>query len=219
MLKFGANYIRGLAVIGHEIIYLVDSHTSPDSNVHRANMGPTCVLSAPDGPHVGPMNVAFRDDLLTIIGHASSITITLMQSVNNDILSEIFTCTSIFRNFVFLVDQLKTYFASLSNSWESGSRNLSHNSCPNEFGKICFEKVFLDNTLDCTKYLLMVFYCKIQRNCCFFNPLKPDILQITFSIFSEQPYILIPISLQFVLLISIDQWLSGKQVTSYYLKW
>ena len=28
----------------------------PDSKVHGANMGPIWVLSAPDGPHVGPMN-------------------------------------------------------------------------------------------------------------------------------------------------------------------
>ena len=32
----------------------------PDSKVHGANMGPTWVLSAPDGPHVGPMNLAIR---------------------------------------------------------------------------------------------------------------------------------------------------------------
>ena len=31
-----------------------------DSRVHGANMGPTWVLSAPDGPHVGPMNFAIR---------------------------------------------------------------------------------------------------------------------------------------------------------------
>ena len=31
--------------------------TYPDSKVHGANMGPTWVLSAPDGPHVGPMNL------------------------------------------------------------------------------------------------------------------------------------------------------------------
>ena len=30
----------------------------PDSKVHGANMGPTWVLSAPDRPHVGPMNLA-----------------------------------------------------------------------------------------------------------------------------------------------------------------
>ena len=32
----------------------------PDSKVHGANMGPTWVLSALDGPHVGPMNLAIR---------------------------------------------------------------------------------------------------------------------------------------------------------------
>ena len=32
--------------------------TDTDSKVHGANMGPAWVLSAPDGPHVGPMNFA-----------------------------------------------------------------------------------------------------------------------------------------------------------------
>ena len=32
----------------------------PDSKVHGANMGPTWVLSAPNGPHVGLMNLAIR---------------------------------------------------------------------------------------------------------------------------------------------------------------
>ena len=35
--------------------------TIADSKVHGANMGPTWVLSAPDGPHIGPMNLAIRD--------------------------------------------------------------------------------------------------------------------------------------------------------------
>ena len=34
----------------------------PDSKVHVANMRPTWVLSAPNGRHVGPMNLAIRDD-------------------------------------------------------------------------------------------------------------------------------------------------------------
>ena len=34
----------------------------PDSKVHGANMRPIWVLSAPDGPHVGPMNFAIRVD-------------------------------------------------------------------------------------------------------------------------------------------------------------
>ena len=32
----------------------------PDNKVRGANMGPTLVLSAPDGPHVGPINLAVR---------------------------------------------------------------------------------------------------------------------------------------------------------------
>ena len=35
----------------------------PDNKVHGANMGPTWVLSAPDGPHVGSMNLAIKDSL------------------------------------------------------------------------------------------------------------------------------------------------------------
>ena len=35
----------------------------PDRKVQGANMGPTWVLSAPDGPHVGPMNLAIRDKI------------------------------------------------------------------------------------------------------------------------------------------------------------
>ena len=40
--------------------HLVRKNT-PHSKVHGANMGPTWVLSAPDGPHVGPMNLDIRD--------------------------------------------------------------------------------------------------------------------------------------------------------------
>ena len=41
----------------------VSMGSTPDSEVHGANMGPTWVLSAPDGPHVGPMNLAIRDHI------------------------------------------------------------------------------------------------------------------------------------------------------------
>ena len=40
------------------LLTLHKSRCTPDSKVHGANMGPTWVLSAPDGPHVGPMNLA-----------------------------------------------------------------------------------------------------------------------------------------------------------------
>ena len=39
----------------------LDYITNPDNKVHGANMGSTCVLSAPDGPHVGPMNLGTRE--------------------------------------------------------------------------------------------------------------------------------------------------------------
>ena len=32
----------------------------PDSKIHGANTGPTWVLSAPGGPHDGPMNLVIR---------------------------------------------------------------------------------------------------------------------------------------------------------------
>ena len=40
---------------------------SPDIKVHGVNMGTTWVLSAPDGPHVGPINLATREGSLSVI--------------------------------------------------------------------------------------------------------------------------------------------------------
>ena len=39
----------------------------PDSKVHWAYMGPTWVLSSPGGPHVGPMNLAIRDTIWSVL--------------------------------------------------------------------------------------------------------------------------------------------------------
>ena len=36
----------------------------PDSKIHGVNMGPTWVLSAPDGLHVDAMNLPIRDNAL-----------------------------------------------------------------------------------------------------------------------------------------------------------
>ena len=44
----------------------------PDSKVNGANMVPTWVLSAPDGPHVGAMNLAIRDILHAGLLHCHS---------------------------------------------------------------------------------------------------------------------------------------------------
>ena len=49
----------------HGMPVLVPLHDgNPDSKDHGANMGPTWVLSAPDGPHVGPMNLTIREIII-----------------------------------------------------------------------------------------------------------------------------------------------------------
>ena len=40
-------------MVSHDLV-IIDLSNNPESKVHGANMGPTWVLSAPDGPHVGP---------------------------------------------------------------------------------------------------------------------------------------------------------------------
>ena len=69
----GINYINSFCVLCNIVLYCTaiyresmvfhedQINTIPDSKVYGANMGPTWVLSAPDGPHVGPMNLAIRD--------------------------------------------------------------------------------------------------------------------------------------------------------------
>ena len=39
----------------------------PDIKVRGANMRPTWVLSAPSGPHIGPINLAIRDIIITAL--------------------------------------------------------------------------------------------------------------------------------------------------------
>ena len=50
----------------------------PDNKVHGANVGPTWVLSAPDGPHLGPMNIAIRD---VVSERQCSIALTTLRHV------------------------------------------------------------------------------------------------------------------------------------------
>ena len=59
-------------------------YINPDSKVHGANMGPTWVLSAPNGSHVVPMNLAIREVLLiyifpTIISPAPASLATMVK--------------------------------------------------------------------------------------------------------------------------------------------
>ena len=45
---------------GYMFIHTHISSNIPHRKVHWANMGPTWVLSPPDGPHAGPMNLAIN---------------------------------------------------------------------------------------------------------------------------------------------------------------
>ena len=59
----------------------------PDSKVHGVNMGPTWVLSAPDGPHVGRMNIALRDVMLLLCYKNEMILVDVYQLNVNSWLS------------------------------------------------------------------------------------------------------------------------------------
>ena len=56
--------------------------TFPENKVHGANMGPTWLLSAPDGAHVSPMSFAFR-----VIFYPLRENITLHKGVKRSVLS------------------------------------------------------------------------------------------------------------------------------------
>ena len=46
--------------------WLHDLQPIPDSKVHGANMGPIWGRQDPGGPHVGPMNLAIRDNVVWV---------------------------------------------------------------------------------------------------------------------------------------------------------
>ena len=48
-------------IAGGTISSILHIHGIPGSKVHEANMRLTWVLSAPEGPYVGPVNFAIRD--------------------------------------------------------------------------------------------------------------------------------------------------------------
>ena len=53
----------GCETVSREVVLQVEiPEKYPDSKVRVANMGPTWILAAPGGPHVGPMNLAIRVD-------------------------------------------------------------------------------------------------------------------------------------------------------------
>ena len=58
--RYGLSFVCFKCIFGYSSAIVI-IHAIPDSKVHVANMGPTWVLAAPGGPHIGPMNLAIRD--------------------------------------------------------------------------------------------------------------------------------------------------------------
>ena len=52
--------LRNLSGFVPQNVTFIMQYNYPDSKVHGANMGPTWVLTAQDGPYVGPTNLAIR---------------------------------------------------------------------------------------------------------------------------------------------------------------
>ena len=46
-------------------LVIISLETVPDNKVHGVKMGPTWFLPAPDGPHIGPMNLVIRIGMLS----------------------------------------------------------------------------------------------------------------------------------------------------------
>ena len=57
------------------------NHSLSDNKVHGANMGLTWVLLAPDGPHVGPMNLAIRDVSLLVKSVIHALSLTMLNEM------------------------------------------------------------------------------------------------------------------------------------------
>ena len=58
------------------LCYWSFASNSQDSKVNGANMGLTWILSAPDGPHVGPMNLAIREEAFSLGGRRMSVKVS-----------------------------------------------------------------------------------------------------------------------------------------------
>ena len=59
-LKKGGQGMWAVRKVPYHRMQYIPLNMYPDSKVHGANIGPTWVLSAPDGPHVGHMDLAIR---------------------------------------------------------------------------------------------------------------------------------------------------------------
>ena len=103
---------RPILVITLSADGLASRSYNPDSKVHVANMGPTWVLSAPGGPHAGPMNLATRE----ATGGTITDTMLVMPSSKFLMLSMILHKKSHKKmSFIKLVEEISRKFAKISN--------------------------------------------------------------------------------------------------------
>ena len=79
--QWWSDYWRIYASVGLNELNGIRQDIFPDSKVHGANMGPTWVLSAPDGPHVGPMNFAIR---VVLIFHTTETACEIIEWLHHD---------------------------------------------------------------------------------------------------------------------------------------
>ena len=68
------NITQDVTLMEISVCLFCSVQSNPDSKVHGANMGPSWVLSAPVGPHIGPMNLAIKEVLAV---HCISIIVSL----------------------------------------------------------------------------------------------------------------------------------------------
>ena len=74
---------QGASISSHGI-YQVWLEYSPESKVHGTNVGPTWVLSAPDGPHFGPMNLGYQC-LVSVLDGFKPVDVYISKSGNSNI--------------------------------------------------------------------------------------------------------------------------------------
>ena len=92
-LHCGSQLLKHLwykCTIWSHMFLMIMTRITQIAKVHGANMGPTWVLSAPAGPHVGPMNFAIREqnrilecaDVLWVALWESNTLASLIQMYN-----------------------------------------------------------------------------------------------------------------------------------------
>ena len=80
--KYQERMIPLISYLSYAFIQPTRLSFTPDSKVHWANMGPTWVLLAPDGPHVAPMNLAMTVYIICLgcqQRHCLSMSVSIMR--------------------------------------------------------------------------------------------------------------------------------------------